>query len=74
MPRCANEVVEQNGICEKEKFVETLPNGVSHSILNFMRQTVDDTPVYHVPVGHYFFWEIIGTIQVIAVYLNQEVV
>ena len=55
MPRCANEVVEQNGICKKEKFVETLPNGVSHSILNFMRQTVDDTPVYHVPVGHYFF-------------------
>jgi len=55
MPRCANEVVEQNGICEKEKFIEILPNGVSHSILNFMRQTVDDTPVYHVPEGHYFF-------------------
>ena len=55
MPRCANEVVEQNGICEKEKFVEILPNGVSHSILNFMRQTVDDTPIYHVPEGHYFF-------------------
>ena len=55
MPRCANEVVEQNGVCKKEKFVEILPNGVSHSILNFMRQTVDDTPVYHVPLGHYFF-------------------
>ena len=55
MPRCENEVVEQNGICEKEKFIEILPNGVSHSILNFMRQTVDDTPVYHVPEGHYFF-------------------
>ena len=27
MPRCANGPVGQGGICEKEKFVETLPDG-----------------------------------------------
>ena len=34
---------------------ETLPNGVSHDILNITRQASDQTPIYTVPEGHYFF-------------------
>ena len=54
-PRCANAPVGPGGICEKEKLVETLPNGRSHSILNIASQGSDNTPVYTVPEGHYFF-------------------
>ncbi len=54
-PRCANGPVGDGGICIKQKFVETLPNGVSHSILNIGTQGSDNTPVYEVPEGHYFF-------------------
>jgi signal peptidase I len=34
LPRCANAPVGQGGTCEKDRFTETLPGGVSHSILN----------------------------------------
>ncbi|QFT61614.1 signal peptidase I [Roseivivax halotolerans] len=54
-PRCANGPVGEGGTCIKEKFVETLPNGVSHSVLNITSQGSDNTPVYTVPEGHYFF-------------------
>ena len=54
-PRCANGPVGDGGVCIKQKFVETLPNGVSHSILNIGTQGSDNTPVYEVPEGHYFF-------------------
>ncbi|MDT0682225.1 signal peptidase I [Roseicyclus sp. F158] len=54
-PRCANGPVGQGGTCIKEKFTETLPNGVSHSILNIGMGPNDNTPVYTVPEGHYFF-------------------
>ena len=38
-----------------KQFVETLPNGVRHKILEFTdRGAVDDTGVYKVPSGHYF--------------------
>ncbi|SLN21543.1 Signal peptidase I [Roseivivax jejudonensis] len=53
-PRCANGPVGDGGTCVKEKFVETLPNGVEHSVLNISRQGSDNTPVYEVPEGHYF--------------------
>ncbi|MBT5414736.1 MAG: signal peptidase I [Rhodospirillaceae bacterium] len=37
------------------QFVETLPNGVSYRILDTTDEgTLDDTPVYTVPPGHYF--------------------
>ncbi len=39
------------------QFIETLPNGVKHIILKqvpFGEGTYDNTPVYHVPPGHYF--------------------
>ncbi|ETW12170.1 signal peptidase I [Roseivivax marinus] len=53
-PRCANGPVGDGGACEKEKLVETLSNGVAHSILNISNQGSDNTPVYEVPEGHYF--------------------
>ncbi len=54
-PRCANGPVGDGGLCIKEKFVETLPGGTSHSILNIGMQGADNTPVYTVPEGHFFF-------------------
>ncbi len=54
-PSCANGVVGAGGICEKEKFIETLPNGVKHSILNIGKRSLDNTGIYTVPAGHYFF-------------------
>ena len=53
-PRCANGPVGDGAVCIKEKLVETLPNGTSHSILNISMQGSDNTPVYTVPEGHYF--------------------
>ncbi len=55
MPRCSNGPVGQGGTCEKEKFIETLPEGRSHSILNIGNGPTDNTPVFTVPEGHYFF-------------------
>ena len=54
-PRCSNAPVGQGGVCEKEKFVETLPGGVSHSILNIDQSFGDNTPEFTVPAGEYFF-------------------
>ncbi len=54
-PICINGAVGNGGTCEKEKFIETLPNGVSHSILNAGNGRLDNTNVFTVPEGHYFF-------------------
>jgi signal peptidase I len=54
-PRCENGPVGEGGDCLKSKFVETLPGGTSHSILNIAMQGSDNTPVYTVPEGHFFF-------------------
>ncbi len=53
-PRCANGPVGDGGDCVKARFTETLPNGVSHSVLDIAAQGSDNTPVYSVPPGHYF--------------------
>ncbi|MCE5973393.1 signal peptidase I [Sinirhodobacter sp. WL0062] len=56
MPRCANDPVGQGGTCIKERKIETLPNGATHSILNITNNWVaDNTPVFTVPEGQYFF-------------------
>ncbi|HQY44731.1 MAG TPA: signal peptidase I [Paracoccaceae bacterium] len=55
LPRCANAPVGQGGICQNERFVETLPNGVAHDVLNTDMNGADNTPVFTVPEGHYFF-------------------
>lgn len=54
-PRCANGAVGQGGICFKERAIETLPNGVSHVVLDIGPQGSDRTGVYTVPEGNYFF-------------------
>jgi len=53
-PRCIG-TVGQGGDCVKERFIETLPNGVQHSVLNFNDGRLDNTGVYTVPAGKYFF-------------------
>ncbi|MEI4471410.1 signal peptidase I [Frigidibacter sp. MR17.24] len=54
-PRCANDPVGDGATCLKERAVETLPNGVSHDILNIGTGWADNTPVFTVPEGEYFF-------------------
>lgn len=54
-PRCSNGAVGDGALCEKERRYETLPNGVKHSTLNIGDQSLDNTPVFTVPDGHFFF-------------------
>ncbi|MEE4347866.1 MAG: signal peptidase I [Paracoccaceae bacterium] len=54
-PRCENGPVGEGGACLKSRQIETLPEGRTHAILNIARQSSDDTPLYTVPAGHYFF-------------------
>ena len=55
LPQCANAGVGLGGICAKPRAIETLPNGVSHSVLDIRESRLDNTPVYTVPEGHFFF-------------------
>lgn len=55
LPQCQNGAVGLGADCQKERLTETLPNGVSHSILNISNRTLDNTGVFTVPEGHYFF-------------------
>ncbi len=41
--------------CVKERQMETLPNGVSHSILNIGPRATDNTGVFTVPADQFFF-------------------
>jgi signal peptidase I len=54
-PRCENGPVGEGGSCTKGRQIETLPNGVSHAVLNIGNQQSDRTGIYNVPQGHYFF-------------------
>lgn len=54
-PRCSNGSPRLGEMCEKIRQIETLPNGVSHSILNIANTRWDNTGVYTVPEGHLFF-------------------
>ncbi|MCB1329379.1 MAG: signal peptidase I [Maritimibacter sp.] len=56
-PKCANGAVGEGAICEKPRATETLPNGVSHDVLNVddYPGMPDNTGVYTVPEGSYFF-------------------
>ncbi|MFV0292649.1 MAG: signal peptidase I [Paracoccus sp. (in: a-proteobacteria)] len=56
MPRCANAPVPEGGECIKKRMTEILPEGASHNVLNITDGWIaDDTPVFTVPEGHYFF-------------------
>ncbi len=55
-PNCANRPVTLGEVCVKQKAVEQLPNGVSHSVLNIGNApSIDNTGIFTVPEGHYFF-------------------
>ena len=55
-PRCSNAPVGVGGVCEKERAIETLPNGVKHAVLNIdVNGYADNTDVFTVPEGEYFF-------------------
>jgi signal peptidase I len=55
-PRCDNAPVGQGGDCLKTRAIETLPNGVSYPVLSIEDNGyADNTPVFTVPAGHFFF-------------------
>ena len=54
-PRCSNAPVPPGGACEKARYLETLPNGRRHDVLDIGPGPLDDTAVFTVPEGHYFF-------------------
>jgi signal peptidase I len=54
-PRCENGAVGEGGICTKSRFLETLPEGRQHHVLNIdAAGPGDNTDVFTVPEGHYF--------------------
>ena len=55
LPQCANGRPANDADCVKERAIETLPGGVSHSVLNIRTSQLDNTPIYTVPEGNYFF-------------------
>lgn len=55
LPQCSNPGVPLGGDCVKARFRETLPDGPEHDVLNIRTTRLDDTPVFTVPAGHYFF-------------------
>lgn len=56
LPRCENGPVGEGGLCTRSRFIETLPNGVQHTVLNIDTNGFgDNTDVFTVPPGHYFF-------------------
>ena len=54
-PRCVNGAVGIGAICEKTRQIEILPSGASHAVLDIRMQSMDQTAVFQVPEGHYFF-------------------
>jgi signal peptidase I len=54
-PRCSNGPVGDGGECRKRRLIETLPGGRQHYVLDILPQGSDNTGVYTVPEGHYFF-------------------
>ena len=55
-PRCENAPVGLGDICQKSRAIETLPGGRQHAVLNIDQNGFgDNTDVFTVPPGHYFF-------------------
>ncbi|MGL4322174.1 MAG: signal peptidase I [Paracoccaceae bacterium] len=55
LPRCGNAPVGQGGLCETQRFWESLPGGRGHEILNIMAQSaMDDTQEVTVPPGQFY--------------------
>lgn len=54
-PQCANGAVGFGAVCEKPRSIETLPNGVSYATLDIGSRPMDNTGVFIVPEGQFFF-------------------
>ena len=54
-PKCENAPVGLGGDCTRSRFIETLPNGTTHAVLNSEKGPGDNTDVFTVPLGKYFF-------------------
>lgn len=55
-PRCENAPVGLGDICTKPRAIETLPGGRQHAVLDIDGNGFgDNTDVFTVPPGHYFF-------------------
>ena len=54
-PQCGNGAVGPGADCIKTRQLEILPNGTSHNILNIGDRSADNTGVFTVPDGQYFF-------------------
>ncbi|XDA98765.1 signal peptidase I [Sulfitobacter sp. LCG007] len=54
-PRCMNGPVGEGAQCLKARSIETLPNGVRHTVLEIGNQASDNTGIYTVPEGNFFF-------------------
>ena len=52
---CLNDPVPMGGACEFEHYIEELPGGRKHSVLNLADQESDNTPVIKVKPGHFLF-------------------
>ena len=52
-PRCISQT-PIGGECRRHRYRETLPNGVSYSVLDVGEFALDDTSEFHVPEGHVF--------------------
>ncbi len=73
-PRCENGAVGDGGACLKSRYVETMPNGLSHSILN-IGDSSRTTPLCSLfPRDIIFSWATIGTILAIVAFHRYVVV
>lgn len=55
VPLCLEGRPPQGSSCTKEKALETLPGGTVHSVLNVFDGRFDNTGVFSVPEGNFFF-------------------
>jgi signal peptidase I len=55
MPRCENRPVAPGGECLKAEATEALPGGVEHAVLDIDDGFGDNTPLFNVPEGEFFF-------------------
>ena len=54
-PVCAESQIRFGDDCTKAKSIETLPNGKQHAVLDAGQSRVDNTGVFRIPEGMYFF-------------------
>ena len=55
LPLCTGLAVGIGADCVKDRYLETLPNGETHFVLDITERRSDQTSVFTVPPGQYFF-------------------